>query len=90
MMRPVDLREHLDKRPFEPFRACFSDASSVEITHPELCWLGRTSLYVAVPDPKVRGRALRVVHCAVGHIVRFEPLNGERSGERSRRTRRKT
>ena len=77
-MRIDDVREHLDKRPFEPFRVCFSDASSVEVTHPELCWLGRSSVYVALPDSRVRGRALRVVHCAIVHIVRFEPLNGRR------------
>ncbi len=78
MMRIDDVREHLDKRPFERFRICFSDASSVEVPHPELCWLGRRSVYVAVPDPKIRGRALSVLHCALVHIVRFEPLNGRR------------
>lgn len=85
MMRIEDVREHLDKRPFESFRVCFSDASAVEVRHPELCWLARTSMHVAVPDPKVRGRALRVLHCALVHIVRFEPLNGKRQV----RTRRK-
>jgi len=77
MMRLEDVREHLDTRPFEPFRICFSDGSVVEVKHPELCWLGRTSMHVAVLDPQKRGRALRVIHCALVHIVRFEPLNGE-------------
>jgi hypothetical protein len=85
MMRVDDVREHLDKRPFEPFRLCFSDASSVEVMHPELCWLARSSAHVAVPDLRVRGRALRVLHCALVHIVRFEPLNGGRRGSARRK-----
>ena len=85
MMRPDDLREHLDKRPFEPFRACFSDASSVDIAHPEMCWVGRTSAHIAIPDPNVRGRALTVVHCALAHIVRFEPVNGKRRRQSRRK-----
>lgn len=85
MMRAEDVREHLGKKPFEPFRVCFSDASSVEITHPELCTLARNSMYVAIPDPKVRGRALKVLHCALVHIVRFEPLNGKRPKTRNPR-----
>ncbi len=77
MMRSPDILEHLQARPFEPFRLCMSDGATYEIHHPDLCIVARTSVYIGIPDPKIRGRALRVVHCALGHITRIEPINGD-------------
>ena len=79
MMQPEDMADHLTKRPFEPFRIFLSDGKTFDIRHPELCMVGRTTAYVGVPDRKRRGVAMRVIHCALVHITRIEPLNGRQS-----------
>ncbi len=78
MIRLEDVRERIDKRPFEPFRICMTDGRAYDITHPKLCLPGRTKVHVAVPEPKTRRLIMRVDQCALIHIVRFEPLNGQR------------
>ncbi len=78
MIRRTDVVENLDKRPFEPFRICMSDGRTYDVTHPDLCIPSRNTVYVGVPDPKVRRIVVRMDQCAYVHIVRFEPLNGER------------
>jgi len=77
-MRPEDVREHLDRRPFEPFRIFMSDGETLDVRHPDLCIVARSTIYVGVPDPKQRHVAVRVAHCALIHITRIEPLNGQR------------
>ena len=77
MMRAPDVLEHLHAQPFEPFKLCLSDGTTFEIRHPDLCMVARSSVYVGIPDPDLRGAALRVVHCALGHITRIEPIDGE-------------
>lgn len=78
MIRIDDVFERISKRPFEPFRVCLTDGRAYDITHPELCLPGRTKVHVAVPEPKDRRLIMRVDQCALIHIVRFEPLNGQR------------
>jgi len=79
MIRPEDVRKHLDKRPFEAFRICLTDGQTYEVRHLDLCVVDRSTIYVGVPDPKRPGVAMDVHHCALVHIVRFEPLNGKRT-----------
>ncbi|MCH7527099.1 MAG: hypothetical protein IID39_06665 [Planctomycetes bacterium] len=85
-MRPEDVREHLDRRPFEAFRICMSDGETFDVSHPDLCIVARSTIYVGVPDPKRRLVAVRVVHCALIHITRIEPLDGRPRRARRRRT----
>ena len=85
MIRIDDVRERIDKKPFEPFRICMTDGRTYDVTHPELCLPARNTVYVGVPDARVRGAVMRVDQCAYVHIVRFEPLNGSRRQTRRRR-----
>lgn len=85
MIRPEDVRNHLDKRPFEAFRICMTDGRTYDVTHPELCLPGRNKVHVALPDPKARRFILRVDQCALVHIVRFEPLNGDGGRKETRK-----
>ena len=84
MIRAEDMRDHLAKQPFEPFRIVMTDGKVYDVTHPELCLLSRATVYVGRPNPRRKGIAAGVDHCALIHIVRFEPINGTR-----RRTTRK-
>jgi len=85
MIRPEDVRKHLDKRPFEPFRICLTDGEAHDIRHPELCLVDRSTVHVGVPDPCRRGIAMDTHYFSLVHIVRFEPVNGKR--RRSNRAR---
>jgi len=75
-MRPEDMREHVTKQPFEPFRIFMSDGATFDIAHPELCIIGRSAVHVVIPNPKRRWMADRLAHCALIHITRIEPMNG--------------
>ena len=85
-MRPEDVREHLIKKPFEPFRLFLSDGAAFKVDHPDMCIVSRSTVYVGIPDPKLPGVALRVAHCAMIHITRIEPLDGAKP-KRTRRNR---
>jgi hypothetical protein len=85
MIRREDVLENLERRPFEPFRICLTDGRAYEIRHPDLCVPSRSTVYVGVPDPKLRKTVLRMDQCAYVHIVRFEPLNGHAKKSSRRR-----
>lgn len=85
MFRSEDIRKHLDRRPFEAFRICLSDGQTYEVRHPDLCIVDPNTVYVGKADVRRPGVAMEVHHCALAHIVRFEPVNGGKRG-RSRRT----
>ena len=78
-MRTEDVLEHLRRQPFEPFRIYMSDGATLDIGHPDLCMVGRSTAYVGLPDPEIKGAVMRVAHSALIHITRIEPLNGQRS-----------
>jgi hypothetical protein len=84
-MRPEDVREHLEARPFEPIRLYLSDGATFDVLHPNMCIVSRSAVYVGIPDPKVAGVAVRVAHCALIHITRIEPLNGAKPVRARRR-----
>ncbi len=88
MIRRQDVLEILTRRPFEPFRICMTDGRTYDIPHPELCVTARNTVYVGVPDLKLRRSVVRMDQCAYAHIVRFEPLNGERT-KKARGTKKK-
>jgi len=77
MIRPEDVRKHLDKRPFEAFRLCLTDGQTYDVRHPDLCVVDRSTVYVGIPDPRRRGVAMDIHHVSLVHVVRFEPLNGK-------------
>ena len=77
-MRPEDVREHLEKQPFEPFRIFMSDQKTLDVRHPDMCIVSRSTAYVGVPDPKRKRVAVRVAHCSLIHITLIEPLNHRR------------
>jgi hypothetical protein len=73
-MRPEELKELLNIRPFAPLRIHLTDGSTYDIYHPDrvLVLRGRVDIGVA-PDPSSEILE-RVEHCALLHIVRVEQL----------------
>lgn len=77
-MRPEDLLELFRARPFEPFRLHMSDGAAFDIRHPDMAIVQRSKVTVAVPGVAgPDGPAERTINCALMHITRTEPLNGE-------------
>ena len=78
MIGRTEVLEILEKQPFEPFRICMTDGRTYDVKHPDLCIPSRRTVYVGVPDPRLRRTVVRMDQCAYAHIVRFEPINGTR------------
>ena len=76
-MRPEYVREHIETKPFEPFRIFMSDGATFDVRHPELCLVSRSTAYVGLPAANEDWLAERVAHCALIHITRIEPVNGQ-------------
>ena len=88
MVRPEDVREHIIKQPFQPFRIYMSDGATFDVRHQDMCLIGRSALYVVIPDAKQPWMYDRLAHCALTHITRIEPLNGRNGrGRRGRGSR---
>jgi hypothetical protein len=50
-MRPEDLHQLLQRRPFQHFRLHLSNGQYYDVTHPELAMVGRTSMLLGQPMP---------------------------------------
>ncbi len=74
-MRADEIRNHLRKQPFRPFRLYLSNGVSYDVRHPELIYVSRREVVVAlelgegdVPE--------RSAYCDPMHITNIEPLDG--------------
>ncbi len=79
-MRPADVLEYVQKRPFEPFRITLTDGRTYDVRHPELAMVGRSSVVVGVPAPgdpqPVYDRALTI---SLLHVMQLERLESPAS-----------
>lgn len=70
-----NIRDLLQRRPFEPFRVVLSSGDSYDVRHPEFAWLVKGGLYVGLPDEeggKENGLPDRAVYCSALHIAALE------------------
>ncbi len=72
-MRAEEIRTHLRREPFRPIRVYISDGSSYEVRHPELMYMTRTEVIIAL-DPGGDEIPERSAYCDPVHITRIEPL----------------
>jgi hypothetical protein len=73
-MRPEDIREFLQHKPFQPFRLTLIDGRTYEVRHPELAMVGRSSVAIGVPSPDdPRPVYDRLVTVSLLHITQIEP-----------------
>ncbi len=76
-MRADQLRKLVDRRPFEPIRLHISSGRTADIRHPEMALVTRSLVVVGGAEFGERV-ADCAVHCNLLHIVRIEPLNGNK------------
>ena len=76
-MRLEAINTQLRKHPFVPFRVFLSNGATHDVRHPEMMWVSRLEVGIAmelgeddIPD--------RYAYCDPVHIVKLEPLNGRR------------
>ena len=82
-MRPDEIRAHVRKQPFEPFRVFVSDGSYYDVLHHDFMLVSRTEVVIGVAE-SAEGFPCRNAYLDPLHITRIEPINGERSREHKR------
>jgi len=65
-MNPENVREWLQRRPFEPFLVRLSSGVSYEVRHPENAVLTKNKLVIVYPETD------SVAICALLHITSIE------------------
>jgi len=81
-MHAKDLKAILDRRPFDPVRLHLSSGEHVDITHPEMAIVSRSTVAVGVHDKD--GIADGIIQYNLIHIVKIEQRNGRRTARRRR------
>jgi hypothetical protein len=73
-MRPKDLLEHLRRRPFRRFRLVLTDGRAFEVRHPELAMVGRSTVSIALVQPRdPESMHDRLVTVPLVEVLRVEP-----------------
>ncbi len=73
-MGPEDMREFLQKKPFQPFRLTLTDGRTYEVRHPEMVMVGRSAVAIGLPAPNdPRPVYDRLVTVSLLHIMQVEP-----------------
>lgn len=72
-MRPDDLRNLLNRKPFRPFRLYVSDGASYDVVHPEMAYVLRGAIQISLPASGVLNVPVeRVILVSLLHIARVE------------------
>ena len=81
-MRPDDIRAHLRKQLFEPFRVFMSDGATYDVRHLGMAAMGRTELHIGLGGSGQGDEELpdRFAYCDPVHVVRIEPIHGHDGG----------
>lgn len=74
-MNPEEIKKHLRRTPFVPFRVYTSDGHHLDVKHPEMALLTRALLLVGRPvaDP-MKDIPPDYDDVSLLHVVRLEPL----------------
>jgi hypothetical protein len=84
-MRPDDILQRLEDRPFTPFRIHLSDGTIIPVDEPGMVIVGPST--AVLPTRFTRSQDGRRIAqnwqtVALAHIVRFSAANGRASGKR--------
>ncbi len=74
-MRPEEFVQLLRRAPFTPLRIHLTDGKTFDVRHPELVWVLRSRIDIAIPGDESLGILDRVEYCSLLHIVRVEDLS---------------
>jgi hypothetical protein len=92
-MRPTDLLQKLEDRPFKPFRLHMSDGTIFNIAEPGMILVGASSavvVYKYTKDDEGHLIADRWRTVALSHIVQMSDLDEHRNGEQKPKRKRRS
>ena len=73
-MRPEDIREFLQHKPFQPFRVTLTDGRTYEVRHPEMAMVGRSAVAIGLSAPDDPSPIYdRLVTVSLLHIMQIQP-----------------
>ena len=73
-MRPTDVLEFLERRPFRAFQLTLTDGRTYDVRHPELAMVGRSTVAIGLPAPDDSSPIYdRLVTVSLMHIMQIEP-----------------
>ncbi|HRX86760.1 MAG TPA: hypothetical protein P5572_17175 [Phycisphaerae bacterium] len=75
-MHPIDICEHLRRRPFVPIRVHMSDGTHYDVRHPEMALISAREIVIAI-SPGAEGLPEKSMWCDPIHVTRIEPINGQ-------------
>ena len=75
-MRTDEIRAHRRRQPFRPIRVYVSDGASYDVRHPEMMFVTRSEVVIAM-DPGDDQIPERSAYLDPVHITRIEPIDGE-------------
>ena len=79
-MRPDDIRNFLNRRPFQPIRITLTDGRSYQVRHPELVMVGRSVIVIGFPAADESEPVFdRFVWVSLIHIMQIEPFELQKS-----------
>ncbi len=87
-MRPEDLLDRLEDRPFKPFRIHLSDGTTLSVPEPGMVIVGKSTAVLPSRfgrDEEGRRLAEHWRTVALVHIVQFSDLDESTNGRRRRR-----
>ncbi len=74
-MQTDELLHHLRRQPFRRFRVVLTDGRSLEVRHPELAIIGRSTVSIALIQPRDPELTHdRLVTFPLAEILRIEPV----------------
>ena len=74
-MRAEEFVQLLRRAPFVPIRIHLTDGKTFDIRHPELVWVLRSRIDIAIRGDASLGLVDRVEYCSLLHVVRIEDLS---------------
>jgi hypothetical protein len=74
-MRTDELLDYLRRQPFRRFRVVLTDGRALEVRHPELAIVGRTTVSIALVQPRdPESMHDRLATFPLADILRIEPV----------------
>jgi hypothetical protein len=74
-MRQEDVLKILREQPFRPFRVYLTNGETHEVRHPELVWVTRTTMMLALPTSNLPAPAIEdYLTIALLHVVKMDYL----------------
>ena len=73
-MRPEELLEIIQRRPFQPYRFTFTGGDTYDLTHPEMMIVARSYVTFGTPSSENERIAETFFYMSLIHIVKIEPL----------------